>query len=67
MSLAAIAGTVGGWLAMEVAAAPPADAALEVAGLEPLPALEPVVRELPPEPAAQPRRPRALATTRSSR
>jgi len=66
MSLAAVAGTLGGWLAMEVASAPPVEPALEVAGLAPLPTLEPAVRVLPPEPSA-PRRPRALATTRSSR
>jgi len=67
MSLVAIAGTLGGWRAMEVAGAPPVEPPPGVAALAPLPTLEPAVRELPPEPAQPPRRPRALATTRSSR
>ncbi|HEX7603123.1 MAG TPA: hypothetical protein VF316_16010 [Polyangiaceae bacterium] len=65
VSIAAIAATLGGWLAMAVHDAPVASSSgLDAPSLAPLPTLEPRASEVAPVPA---RRPVPMATTRSSR
>ncbi len=69
MTLAAVAGTLGGWLALAMRDAPPApatdtaDVERQVPPVPALPTLEPVPTSLAPES----RRPKPIATTRSSR
>jgi hypothetical protein len=65
VSVAALAATLGGWLAMTVHDAPQAGSSeLDAPALPPLPTLEPRASEVAPLPA---RRPVPVATTRSSR
>lgn len=65
LSVAALAATLGGWLAMTVHDAPDTGpSGLDAPSLAPLPTLEPRATDVAPAPA---RRPVPVATTRSSR